>query len=188
MNIQTKTFNTSTGKTNSISLIQGDIAQVPAQALITAINAGGLWMGGIDSVIMRVADQQFHNQAARRMPLRHLDTIVAKKKSPHRALFQDVIFVVDELEGPLREVVSVALQAAGNAGYTTVSLPAIRTGVMLGVVEDCAATAVGELLTGIRNHYTDFPNSPISSISFVVYESGEVLKLIQNSKLLIEGK
>ena len=144
MTIQ-KAFTTSTGKRNTISLVKGDIAQVPAQAMIAPINSSGMWFGAIDGVIQRNAGGQFHNQASARMPLKHNDTVVAKKRTAHRAMFQDVIFVIDDLESALHKVVYAALEAAGEAGYTDVSLPAIRTGVMLGAVEKDARQAVGKL-------------------------------------------
>jgi O-acetyl-ADP-ribose deacetylase (regulator of RNase III) len=38
-----------------LSVISGDIAQVKSDAIITAINSGGAWFGGIDRVINNVA-------------------------------------------------------------------------------------------------------------------------------------
>ena len=155
----TKTFTTSTGRTNKITLLKGDIAQVPAQAMITAINSGGMWFGGIDGVIQKHAGDQFHRQASAAMPLRHLDTVRAFKRHSHSAQFDDVLFVIDDLRTPLRDVVYKAFEAVGNAGYKTVSLPAIRTGVMLGTVEPDAQSAVAELLAGIIEYFGDYPNS-----------------------------
>ncbi len=181
MNSIERTFTTSTGKANKISLIKGDIAQIPAQAMIAPINSGGMWFGAIDGVIQRNAGGQFHNQV--NLPKQHLDTIVARKKTAHRAQFSDVIFVIDDLEGPLHNVVYAALEAAGAAGYTSVSLPAIRTGVMLGTVEKNARDAVAELLFGITEYYKDNPNSSVSNLTFVIYDSQEVYNLLQSTPL-----
>jgi O-acetyl-ADP-ribose deacetylase (regulator of RNase III) len=181
MEIISRNFTTSTGRTNKISLVRGDIAQVPAQAMIAPINAGGMWFGAIDGVIQRNAGGQFHNQVC--LPKQHLDTIVARKKTPHRAMFQDVLFVIDELQGPLHEVIYAALEAAGKAGYATVSLPAIRTGVMLGVVEKDARQAVAELLFGITEYFKDNPNSSVSDLIFVIYDSQEVYNLLKTTPL-----
>ena len=46
-----KPFTTSTGKTNTFTLVKGDIAQVPADAMITSVNPGGAWWGAIDDLI-----------------------------------------------------------------------------------------------------------------------------------------
>ena len=177
----TKTFTSKTGNKYSFSLTKGDIAQVPAEALITAINSGGMWFGGIDGVIMRLAGQTYHNQAAAKSPLKHLDTIIARQKAPHRGLFADVVFIVDDLKTPLSTVVKTALQAAADAGYNVVSLPAIRTGVMLGVVEKDAQTAVGELLKGLQDFYDANPNTGLTTIKFVLYDGGAVLDHMQKA-------
>lgn len=104
---------------------------------------------------------------------------------PHTGQFQDVIFVVDRPSGPLRKVISSALQAAGEAGYHKVSLPAIRTNVMLGVVEKDAREAVGELLTGITEYFHDNPDSSLNHIIFVIFDgNSEVMKLLQSNLAL----
>jgi O-acetyl-ADP-ribose deacetylase (regulator of RNase III) len=190
-----KNFTTSTGAVKTISLVKGDIATVPAQAMITSVNAQGMWWGAIDNVINRACgtddtDNQFHNQI-RSFAERHggrllqNDVIVAKKKQSHTGRFQDVIFVIDFPSGPLRKVISSGLQAGGEAGYNTVSLPAIRTNVMLGVVEKDAREAVGELLTGITEYFQANPDSSLNHVIFVIYDANsEVMKLLQSNLAL----
>src|ERR1035441_5461167 len=89
-----KVFKTSTGKEKVIDLQFGDIAKIPAEAIITAINPGGDWYGGIDSVIYGHCGKQFHDQAEAAMPLQDKQVVVAKKKTPHDAKFTDVIFEI----------------------------------------------------------------------------------------------
>lgn len=115
-----------------VSVIDGDVTAVPAQVLITAINSGGMWFGGIDGVIMRTAGAQFHGQAAEalRRADRSAKTIVAKQLGWYHGRFADVIFVIDDLDEPLNVVVRRGLTAASDAGYQTVSMPLIRFGVM----------------------------------------------------------
>ena len=165
-----KVFKTSTGKEKVIDLQFGDIAKIPAEAIITAINPGGDWYGGIDGVIYERCGQQFHNQAEDAMPLQDKQVIVAKKKTPHDAKFTDVIFVVDALKVFLNQIIQAALSGANTYGYKHVSLPAIRTGVMLGVVEPNAEQAVIQLLRGIDQHFVDFPDSTVEHITFVIWE------------------
>jgi O-acetyl-ADP-ribose deacetylase (regulator of RNase III) len=172
---------TTGSQTRIAEVIEGDIATVPADALITAINSGGMWFGGIDSVIQRAAGDDFHNQALQRMPLKHLDTVVARKSDNHNGKFGDVVFVVDDLKTPLNEVVTEALKAASKMGYRSVSLPAIRTGVMLGIVEKDAKTAVGELLRGIDNFYIQDPETSIEHFTFVIFRQAEVYQEIQQA-------
>lgn len=157
----------------TINLVEGDIAQVKADALVTAINSGGAWFGGIDGVIQRAAGPMFHAQAHAALPLSHTQTVVARKRAPHRGQFGDVVFVIDDLEGPLSAVIIAALTAADEVGYKSISLPAIRTGVMLGAVEKDAATAAREIATGIESFAVGHTNT-LQEMTIVVYNSKEV--------------
>jgi len=93
---------------------EGDITQIPADVLMTAINSGGMWFGGIDGAIQRVAGNMYHNQASQASPLRDLQTIVARGTGKHRGKFRDVVFVVDDLESPLNDVIYTRLEAASS--------------------------------------------------------------------------
>lgn len=163
-----------------VRVVEGDVAQVEADALATAINPGGMWFGGIDGVIGRAVGSMFHDQAEavrRSKGLAHGDTVVARATRLHRGRFGDVVFVVDALEGPLRVVVGAALRAADAAGYRTLSLPAIRTGVMLGVVEKDAASAVREIVVGI-GEFAPGARS-LRELMIVVFGAPQIAELIR---------
>jgi O-acetyl-ADP-ribose deacetylase (regulator of RNase III) len=166
--------------TTEVHFHSGDIATVPAEVMITAINSSGLWHGGIDGVIQWAAGNMFHDEAAGRMPLQHGETVLARRTGMHRGAWGDVMFVVDDLQGPLRNIVQRSLYAVSQAGYRTVSLPAIRTGVMLGVVEKTAKLAVQELLTGVRDFLVQNPTA-IQEIHFVVFRDETVYRLLASS-------
>ncbi len=120
-----------------IYAVEGDITQIPADALMTAINSGGLWFGGIDGAIQRVAGDLYHSQVTQASSLRDLQTVVARGGArPDRKIgFRDVIFVVDDLESSLDKVVYAGLETANNEGYKSLLIPTIRMGVMAGVRE-----------------------------------------------------
>lgn len=177
----TRVFQTRTGKNVIFNILAGDIASIPADAMITAINSSGMWFGGIDGVIQKHAGNQFHSQAMRRGKLTHLDTVVARKAQPHSAKFENVVFVVDDLATPLEDIVFAGLLAAAQAGFTSVSLPAIRTGVMLGVVEKTAQDAVNALMRGIVSFFDDDPDTTINDVRFVIYGGGEIMSLLNTS-------
>lgn len=147
----------------------GDISNFAADALITAINSGGIWFGGIDGIIQRSAGNQFHSQAAAAMPLRHGQTITAKGNRSCQGTFKNVVFVVDDLKGPLHEIIRNGLQAAAEAGYATVTVPTIRMGVMLGAVEKSVGEATSEMARGVSEFLTNNLSSSIKQITFVVY-------------------
>lgn len=158
----------------------GDISGVRSDVLVTAINSSGLWMGGIDAVINRSAGEMFHAQAGAAMPLTDGQTIVARKTAPHQGSFENVVFVIDDLRRPLNQIVFAGLKAAADAGFKTVSLPTIRLGVMLGIVEKSKAEAVGQMIEGVQRAQQEFGDR-LESVTFVVYNDREVENLLNAS-------
>lgn len=118
-----------------VSVVSGDVARVKADALITAINSGGMWFGGIDGVINRC---------------------------------------------PLHQVIYDGLKAASDAGFKSVSLPTIRMGVMLGVVEKSADEAVAEMVKGVKK-FLVLEGHSLQNITFVVYNDKKVQSLLQDN-------
>ena len=97
----------------------------------------------------------------------------------HRGNFDDVIFVVDDLQSPLNELVSIALKAAQNAGYQSVAFPMMRTGVMIGVVEPNVRAVVAQMRKAFEAFSADM------DVYVVVYDDPEAVKLLaQNMNLL----
>ena len=161
-------------------VVSGDIARVRADALITAINSGGMWFGGIDGVINREAGNLFHQQAAEAMPLRDGQTIVARNKGhAHDGAFTNVVFVIDDLRRPLREVIYSGLKAASDTGFKSVSLPTIIMGIMLGVVEKNVNEAVAEMAKGVKKILAE--NNALKDIAFVVYNDPKTQSLLEKA-------
>lgn len=149
-----------------VTVKRGDITEIPADMLITAINSDGAWFGGIDDAIQRVAGPMFHNQAAA-VRLRDGDTVLAKANGSHGGAFRDVVFVVDDLRRPLSQIVEASLKAADEAGATSVTLPALRTGVMAGEYES-PLQAIAQAGIGVRKFVGARP-AHIRRITFVIY-------------------
>lgn len=158
-------------------VVQGDITRIPTDAIMTAINSEGLWFGGIDGAIQRVAGNQYHKQAEKSMPLANLQTIVAKgNKRLHKGQFNDVVFVVDDLASSLDKVVYAGLEAAHNAEYGKILVPAIRMGVMAGAVEKTPEETVRKLGSGISDFMKSYgPKTKLENITFVVYNDMRTL-------------
>lgn len=155
----------------AISVRSGDIAAVEADALITAINSGGTWFGGIDRVIVRRSGGHFHNEAASRILVDGDAFLVAGPPAP--GSFRNVVFVVDDLKRPLQDIVLAGLRAAASAGCETVSLPAIRMGVMQGVVERSKEEAAASLVAGV-NDFTREADRELD-VTIVVYNDPEAV-------------
>lgn len=166
----------------NVRVVSGDLTQTPSDALITAVNSGGMWFGGIDGAIQRVAGNLFHNQVAQALPLKHGSTVVAKSNDQkHNGKFGNVVFVIDDLQGPLSEVILNGLVASSKAGFKTVSLPTIRMGVMLGVVEKSKEEAVGEMVGGVARYFDENPQTSIEGVTFVVYNDRNTEQLLKDT-------
>lgn len=165
-----------------VHVISGDLAQIKADALITAVNSGGMWFGGIDGAIMRVAGKLFHNQVLQALPLQDGATVIAKSDGKkHNGEFSNVVFVIDNLKGPLSTVIFNGLVTASKAGFKSVTLPTIRMGVMLGVVEKNKEEAVGEMVGGVARFFDENPKTAIENITFVVYLDPDTQELLEET-------
>jgi O-acetyl-ADP-ribose deacetylase (regulator of RNase III) len=164
-----------------VKVICGDLTQVLCDAIITAVNPGGMWFGGIDGAINRVAKDMFHDQVRKMLPLSHGATVVAKSVGKHTGKFHNVVFVIDALAGPLRDVIYNGLVAASKEAYKTVALPTIRMGVMLGQVEKTPEEAVGEMVGGVARFFDENPDTSIESITFVVYVDPDTEELLKET-------
>lgn len=156
-----------------VHVCDGDISKFHVDALITAINSGQMWYGGIDAVITRSAGGQFHAQAAAALnedP--SAKVIIAERKLTCDANFKNVVFTVDDLDEDLDIVVGRALDAALAAGYQSVSIPAIR----LGVMKDLAGTQsekVQAIVKAIRDHEAKYAQ-PLHQVSIVIYDDASL--------------
>lgn len=163
-----------------VEVISGDVSQIEADALITAINSGGMWFGGIDGVIQRCAGPWYHNQAAAKQLTDGMTVVARGGSTPHRGKFVDVVFIVDDLRHPLKDVVAAGLRAADAAGMYTVTLPTIRMGVMLGKVEKTAQQAVTEIVTAVQE-FVQGPPKCVAHIKIVVYSDDQTERLFRDT-------
>lgn len=159
----------------------GDITKkVPVDAIVTLINPEGAWFGGLDRAIQRVAGNQYHAAARavlNTIGLQNGQAIIAKGETPHRGSFKDVVFVVDDLLSPLGDLVFIALCSANGRGYTSVALPLMRTGVVLGVIEPDVVAVVEQMKAGIDRFRITAPTSRMG-IYVVVYGDGKAVDLL----------
>lgn len=163
-----------------INVVEGDVTQVRVDALITALNSSGMWFGGIDGVIERVAGHQYHDVAAHKLRGNpDTDVIVANPDHSHHGGFQNVVFVIDDLIEPLSLLVLRGLAAASDRGFTTVSMPMIRCGVMAGIVGTIEET-VADIAKAVRAQATDATNK-IEQLSIVVYQDPRMASLMRNA-------
>ena len=159
-----------------VNVVNGDITQIKADALITAINPGGMWWGGIDDAIRRVSGNMFHKQASEQMPLHDGQVVFAPATLLHNGRFDSVIFVIDELQRGVDQLVRAALDEAEARSLATVSIPTLRTGVMNGKYETHAEALVG-LVTAIIKFISTNP-SHVQEINVVVYNNDTDMRVL----------
>jgi len=165
-----------------IKITLGDITQTRVDAIMTAINPAGMWFGGVDRAIERVAGGMYHAQAAARMPLKNLDVIVAKgDRREHGGQFNDVVFVVDALESPVSQVVYKGLEAAHEKMYNSIAFPAVRMGVMAGVKEKTPKETVRGIGEGISLFQKEYGlRTGLRDLIFVVFRDMQAVGYLQH--------
>ncbi len=153
-------------------IISGDISSIESDALITAVNSSGMWFGGIDGVIRRAAGNFFHQQLASNLSsLSDGKAFFAPgEKLKHQGKFKNVIFVIDDLQMKLHQIVLEGLKEAEKRQTGHVTIPTIRMGVMLGVVEKTEDEALEQIAMAIRVFEKSNPTF-VKQISFVVYQN-----------------
>lgn len=156
-------------KLTNVNVVDGDITQIEADALITAINSGGMWFGGLDGAIQRSSGSMFHAQAQAAMPLTDGQVVYAPEQGSHNGKYGAVLFIVDDLQKPLYDLITIALGAAANHEFMSVNIPTIRTGVMAGAYEP-RSQALSDLARAINDFVEKHPNK-LDEINIVVYSN-----------------
>lgn len=162
----------------------GDITQVRVDALVTLVNSGGLWFGGIDGAIQRSAGKLYHSQLGEVLSSQGLTdgqvVTIKWQGEEHYGWFNDVVFVVDDLESPLGELVLTALEEAHRNGYDHISMPLMRSGVMRGMVEKDTDAVITQMQEGIRRFNQAHPDSWLK-VTIVVYRDTEAFSSLQSA-------
>lgn len=134
-----------------VTLVDADAAEQACDAIITAVDCGGMWSGGVNSAVNSLGGPEFH-RLAREYPARfNGDSIIFRRIREHTGGFRDVIVMYDGLTCPLGGMVVTALSTADYAGLKVVCLPALRTGSRLGRFEPDVSAVVREIVTALKN-------------------------------------
>ncbi|HEY9716081.1 MAG TPA: macro domain-containing protein [Trichormus sp.] len=160
-----------------VSVVSGDIVQSDTDAIITAVNPGGMWFGGVDGAIQRTpGGGQFYTQLAQQADLVDGQAVIARGTG--EGPIKNVVFAVDDLQQPLKNIITNALVAADKAGFKSVSIPAMRMGLMKGTVEVDGPATVDQMVRGVQEFMNQGPQS-IKKINFVVYNAPALKAALQ---------
>lgn len=108
-----------------VEVMGGDITRVGADVLVTSVGSGDVYVGPIDEAIQRCAGMAFHNQLAQ-FNRQDGDMVLALGDGHHNGMFKNVLFAIDDVRQPLRDLVTTALKAVETQGFITITLSAIR--------------------------------------------------------------
>lgn len=161
-----------------VNIVDGNIVLFNSEALITTINSGGLWFGGVDGAICSVAGKLFHQKAGNLIGSLH-DKMTIFAQGNGSTKFKNVIFVIDNLISPISEIIKVALDEAEFQGLNEVSIPTIRLGVMKGVVEKNEIDWLNGFNDGILNFLKSRKTENLKKLSLVVYDD---FNFVDNAK------
>lgn len=150
----------------SLKVMLGDITRVDSDALILGINSEGVWAGGVDRAIYSSSGQQFHNQAQALIDQPDETVVVARTLEPHNGAFRNVIFVADNLKAPLYDILQAGLRAADREGFTSVTLPAVRMGVMM-MAGGPPEEKVRDMALAVKDFASEARS--VREITFVIY-------------------
>jgi len=172
----------------NLFVTRGDITKtVAVDAIATLINSGGMWFGGVDGAIQRIAGSWYHAQAAAMLKttvLQDGQVVTARgNRANHNGSFNDVIFVIDNLQLLLGDLVYAALKEAKQKRYKSIAFPLMRSGVMLGLVEPNVKAVVSQMRLGIERFLEE--GDVEIDIYIVVHSEMDAIKMLSSSMKLL---
>ncbi len=153
----------------NVKVVGGDITQEPSDALITAIGPNGKWYDGVSASILDTSGFMFHLQTVKDEPLVNGQTVLAGPRGHHKGKFDNVLFVIDDLEQPLYNIVMIALREAERLKLRRVTLPTIRTGGASGI-NASRRVAIDALARAVKDFVAEGPVN-VKEIKIVVYDN-----------------
>lgn len=129
-----------------IEVIEGDIAQVPADAIVNAAN-NHLWMGaGVAGALKRAGGEEIEREAVSKGPIPVGEAVVTGAgRLPARYVIHAAAMGQDLTPSAetIRNATLNALRRAEELGVQSISLPALGTGVGGFPLEESAKIMVG---------------------------------------------
>jgi O-acetyl-ADP-ribose deacetylase (regulator of RNase III) len=166
----------------TVNVEDRDITQIEADALIMAANTLGYHGGAIDQAVQRVSGGVFFDQIKWNPELADGQIIYVSATYEHGGQFRDVIFMIDNSQQPLSQLVLAALQTAEHLHLAHVSLPAFRTGRMAGYYERTIEATADALVEGIKDFVASEPTY-VQRVTVAVYHNRPLKTYVHNRLL-----
>ncbi|QID34198.1 macro domain-containing protein [Hydrogenobacter sp. T-8] len=116
-----------------ISVVQGSLLEVQADAIVNPANSLGLMGGGVAGVIKRFGGEQIEKEAVSKAPIPVGSAVLT---SAGKLPFKGVIHAptmeepaMETTEEKVRKAVRAVLELADNMGFESIAMPGMGTGV-----------------------------------------------------------
>ncbi len=161
-----------------VKIVCGDILATKSEAIIIGINSIGPWVGTVFQRLNWATSNHFVNQLADAIDLlEDQETLFAAGPEKNDNVFENVIFVIDNLVSELHEIILAGLKEAETHCLSNVALPLIRAGVNFGVKEKNMDEIIKGMVKAIGLFEKTKPNY-IKSITFVIYKNEDLYQMV----------
>ncbi|HEV8540113.1 MAG TPA: macro domain-containing protein, partial [Nitrospiraceae bacterium] len=136
-----------------ITVVQGSILDVEAEAIVNAANSLGIMGGGVAGVIKRAAGPEVEEEARRLAPIPVGSAVLTSGgKTKFKGIIHAPTMSLPAMRIPAGNVAlatQAALRAADDKGFTSLAIPGMGTGVG-GVAHDEAAAQMIKTIQAYR--------------------------------------
>ena len=152
-----------------LRLIQGDLTHRDVDAIVNAANSHLKHGGGVAGAIVRKGGQVIQDESDRIgfVPVGHA-AITSAGRLPAKFVIHAVgphMGEGDE-DNKLKSAVKSSLQLASEKKFSSISFPAISSGIFGFPKDRCAKILVGEALNFLNTH----PGSSLKEVEFCIYD------------------
>lgn len=158
-----------------ISVFSGNIATDNANVIIMTLSPEGLWFRKIDRDIRKDGGKIYYDQLPNEK-LDDLETFIAYGNKNERSY--DIIFVADKYRSSLGKIMISGLETADKFAYKHISIPFLRSGVMLKEVEKNDKERVVGIVSGLAEYFEKREGSQIESVKFVIDNNEQICSLL----------
>lgn len=156
-------------KGKTLRLIQGDLTHRDVDAIVNAANSHLKHGGGVAGAIVRKGGQVIQDESDRIdfVPVGHA-AITGAGRLPAKFVIHAVgprMGEGDE-DNKLKSAVISSLQLASEKKFSSISFPAISSGIFGFPKDRCAKILVGEALNFLKTH----PGSSLKEVEFCIYD------------------
>ena len=161
------------------------VCEVESEALITAIDSSGIWCGQVDLAIRENVGSYYHQhllghitQKSGRAMFEDGQVLEVRGDEKNRAVFNNIIFVIDDTIRPLAEVVYAGLHKANEDRYRVVSMSCIRAGESFGRKEKSLEEMARQVYDGIRLFLNRAESIDLKRLLLITYDNDDYRSLL----------